>query len=212
MLRSKHGLTPDQKTHLKARWPQRDLGVEQGLNSLQALSNTQRAHRKEAERFLVWAITHRGKDLSPMSNEGCIEYREFLADPQPRSAWPKVNAGRSFSLAQRGFIEAQLKMLRATSANQWLTFGLHLLYATGLRLSEVVAATVDDLQWVEYPADASDDQPMQGWMLRVIGKGQKEREVPLPIDVVGELAKYLRSRGLDPDPEDIGNQGAFLLG
>ena len=271
-LRSKHGLTPDQKAHLKARRRQRDLGVEQGLDWLQALSNTQRAYRKESERFLLWAITHKGKALSSMSNEDCIEYREFLADPQPRSRWcgdrgrerwsplwrpfegplsasaqrhavtilknlygflvdqnylmgnpwsavgvprsagPKVNAGRSFSLAQWAFIEAQLKMLQATSANQRLTLGLHLLYATGLRLSEVVAATIDDLQWVEYPADASDDQSMQGWMLRVIGKGQKEREVPLPIDVVGELAKYLRSRGLDPDPEDIGNQGAFLLG
>ena len=271
-LRSKHGLTPDQKDHLKARRRQRDTGVEQGMDWLQALSNTQRAYRKEAERFLLWAITHKGKALSSMSNEDCIEYRDFLADPQPRCRWcgdrgrerwsplwrpfegplsasaqrhavtilknlygflvnqnylmgnpwsavgvprtsgPKVNAGRSFSLAQWAFIEAQLKMLPATSANQRLTFGLHLLYATGLRLSEVVAATVDDLQWVEYPADASDDQPLQGWMLRVIGKGQKEREVPLPADVVGELAKYLVSRRLDADPEDIGNQGAFLLG
>ena len=275
-LRSKHGLTPDQKAHLKARRRQRDVlgnhGVEQGLDWLQALSNTQRAYRKEAERFLLWAITHKGKALSSMSNEDCIEYRDFLADPQPRSRWcgdrgrerwsplwrpfegplsasaqrhavailknlygflvdqnylmgnpwsavgvprtsgPKVNVGRSFSVAQWQFIEAQLKMLPATSANQRLTFGLHLLYATGLRLSEVVAATVDDMQWVEYPSDASDDQPMQGWMLQVIGKGQKEREVPLPVDVVGELAKYLESRGLDPDPEDIGNQGAFLLG
>jgi site-specific recombinase XerC len=50
---------------------------------------------------------------------------------------------------------------------------------------------------------------MEGWLLRVIGKGQKEREVPLPADVVGELARYLVSRGLDADPEDIGNQGAF---
>ena len=33
-------------------------GVEQGLDWLQALSNTQRAYRKEAERFLLWAITH----------------------------------------------------------------------------------------------------------------------------------------------------------
>ena len=49
-------------------------------------------------------------------------------------------------------------------------------------------------------------------MLRVIGKGQKEREVLVPIKVVGELAKYVKSRGLDPDPEDIGNQGAHLLG
>lgn len=271
-LRSKHGLTPDQKAHLKARRRQRDTGIEQGMDWLQALSHTQRAYRKEAERFLLWAITHKGKALSSMSNEDCIEYRDFLADPQPRSRWcgdrgrerwsplwrpfegplsasaqrhavtilknlygflvdqnylmgnpwsavgvprtagPKVNAGRSFSLAQWAFIEGQLKMLTDTSANQRLTFGLHLLYATGLRLSEVVAATVDDLQWVEYPADASDAEPMQGWMLRVIGKGQKEREVPLPIDVVGELARYMVSRGLDADPEDIGNQGAFLLG
>ena len=279
-LRSKHGLSPEHKAHLLARRRQRktglENGVEQGLDWLQALSNTQRAYRKEGERFLLWAITHRGKALSSMSNEDCTLYRDFLADPQPRSRWcgdrgrerwsplwrpfegplsasaqrhavtilknlygflvdqnylmgnpwsavgvprsagPKVNAGRSFTLAQWGFIEGQLKTLTSTSANQRLTFGLHLLYATGLRLSEVVAATVDDMQWVEYPADLSqsapDDQPMQGWLLRVVGKGQKEREVPLPSDVVGELARYLQSRGLDPDPEDIGNQGAFLLG
>jgi len=113
---------------------------------------------------------------------------------------------------RRTTIEQQLKMLTRISANQRLTFGLHLLYATGLRVSEVVAATVDDLQWVEYPADASDDQPMQGWTLRVIGKGQKERAVPLPIDVVGELPKYMIARGLNADPEDFGNQGAHLLG
>ncbi len=274
-LRSKHGLTPDQKAHLKARRRQRDTGVEQGMDWLQALSHTQRAYRKEAERFLLWAVTHKGKPLSSMTNEDCIEYRDFLADPQPRSRWcgdrgrerwsplwrpfegplsasaqrhavtilknlygflvdqnylmgnpwsavgvpraagPKVNAGRSFSLAQWQFIEAQLKIpaqTSPTSAHQRLTFGLHLLYATGLRLSEVVAVTVDDLQWVEYPADVSDDQAMEGWLLRVIGKGQKEREVPVPADVVSELAKYLVSRGLDADPEDIGNQGAFLLG
>ena len=57
------------------------------MDWLQALSNTQRAYRKEAERFLLWAITHKGKALSSMSNEDCIEYRDFLADPQPRSRW-----------------------------------------------------------------------------------------------------------------------------
>ena len=275
-LRSKHGLTPDQKANLKARRRQRDAmgnhGVEQAMDWLQTLSNTQRAYRKEAERFLLWAITYKGKALSSMNNEDCTEYRDFLADPQPRSRWcgdrgrerwsplwrpfegplsasaqrhavtilknlygflvdqnylmgnpwsavkvprtsgPKVNAGRSFSLAQWDFIEEQLKMLTSTSANQRLIFGLHLLYATGLRLSEVVAATVDDLQWAEYPADASDDYAMEGWLLRVVGKGQKEREVPLPVGVVAELARYLESRGLDLDPEDISNQGAYLLG
>ena len=130
----------------------------------------------------------------------------------PKSAGPKVNAGRSLTLAQWQFVRRQLAMLPTTSANTRLAFGLHLLYATGLRLSEVVAASVDDLQWVEYPGDSMDDQPLEGWMLRVIGKGQKEREVPVPIDVVGQLAKYLASRGLDPKPQDIGNQGAHLLG
>ena len=275
-LRSKHGLTPEQKANLKARRRQRQIGdaggVEQGLDWLQALSNTQRAYRKEAERFLLWAVVHKGKALSSMTNEDCTEYREFLADPQPRSRWcgdrgrarwsplwrpfegplstsaqrhavtilknlygflvdqnylmgnpwsavgvpksagPKVNAGRSLTLAQWNFVKQQLEMLPATSSNARLGFALSLLYATGLRLSEVVAATVDDLQWVEYPADASDDQPMEGWMLRVVGKGQKEREVPVPIEVISELAKYLTSRGLDPDPEDFGNQGAHLLG
>ena len=271
-LRSKHGLTPEQKQALKARRRQRDTGVEQGLDWLQALSHTQRAYRKEAERFLLWAIVQKGKALSSMNNEDCAEYRDFLADPQPRSRWcgdrcrerwsplwrpfegplspsaqrhaitilknlygflvnqnylmgnpwssvgvprssgPKVNAGRSLSVAQWAFVEQQLQVLADTSANQRLAFGLHLLYATGLRLSEVVAATVDDLEWVEYPADASDNEPVQGWLLRVIGKGQKEREVPVPVEVVGELSAYLAARGLDPDPENIGNQGAHLLG
>ena len=275
-LRSKHGLTPDQKADLKARRRQRQIGdgssVEQGLDWLQALSHTQRAYRKEAERFLLWAIVHKGKALSSMTNEDCSEFRDFLADPQPRNRWcgdrgrerwsplwrpfegplsasaqrqaitilknlygflvdqnylmgnpwsavgapksagPKVNAGRSLTVAQWHFVQRQLESLPTTSANIRLAFGLHLLYATGLRLSEVVAATVDDLRWVEYPADSMDDQLLEGWLLRVIGKGQREREVPVPIDVVGRLAKYLVLRGLDPDPEDIGNQGAHLLG
>ena len=46
---------------------------------------TQRAYRKRAERFRLSAITHKGKALSLISNEDCIEDRDFLADPQPRS-------------------------------------------------------------------------------------------------------------------------------
>ena len=43
LLRSKHGLNPDMKAHHKARRRQRDTGVEQGMDWLKALSNTQRA-------------------------------------------------------------------------------------------------------------------------------------------------------------------------
>lgn len=41
---------------------------------------------------------------------------------------------------------------------------------------------------------------MEGWLLAVIGKGQIEREVPVPLEVISELAKYLEDRGLNPDP------------
>jgi site-specific recombinase XerD len=134
----------------------------------------------------------------------------------PRSAAPRIQAGRSFSPAQWRFIDAQLDALAPTSAHQRLAFGLRLLYATGLRLSELVAATVDDLQWVEFPAefaaDGADDAPLQGWLLRVTGKGQKLREVPVPAEVIAALSGYLVARGLDADPQNIGNQGAHLLG
>jgi site-specific recombinase XerD len=270
-IRSKHGLDSEQKARAKARRRQRDSGVEQGLDWLQHLSHTQRAYRKEAERFLLWAIVQRGKPLSSMTSEDCVAYREFIADPQPRSTWcgprsrerwsplwrpfegplglaaqrqavrvlgnlygylvdqnylmgnpwgsiavpkrlgPEMNTGRSFTVAQWDFLGRQLEMLPDTPANARLKFALRLLYATGLRLSEAVAATVDDLQWVEYPPDTDDPEGAEGWLLRVVGKGQKVREVPVPVEVVGELSRYLVARGLDADPQNLGNQGAALL-
>ncbi|CDF34480.1 unnamed protein product [Chondrus crispus] len=48
---------------------------------LSMLSHTQRAYRKEAERFLLWAILERGKPLSSMTTEDCTAYRDFLANP-----------------------------------------------------------------------------------------------------------------------------------
>jgi site-specific recombinase XerD len=129
----------------------------------------------------------------------------------PKRTGARVNAGRSFTQAQWDFIMARLALLDMNSANRRLTFAMHLLYATGLRLIEVVSAQVDDLRQVSYP-QPGDEPPIEGWLLRVIGKGEKERHVPVPADVVVELAGYLSSRGLHPDPEVGQNAGAFLLG
>lgn len=271
-LKNKHGLSERQVKAAKARRRSRDSGIEQPLQWLQNLSHTQRAYRKEAERFLLWAIVHKRKALSSMTNEDCAEYREFLGDPSPRSTWcgprsrerwsplwrpfegplsataqrhaitilknlygflvdqnylmgnpwasvavprsgqPRIDAGRSLTHAQWSFVQQQLLKQPHSSASLRLGFGLTLLYATGLRLSEVVAATVDDLQAVHYPADAGDREAVDGWMLKVIGKGDKLREVPVPDEVVEQLRAYLESRGLSPRMDDIGNQGAHLLG
>jgi integrase len=57
-------------------------------------SETRRAYRKEAERFMAWAIVERGKPLSSLLVEDCIAYRDWLADPQPAERWCGPMAAR----------------------------------------------------------------------------------------------------------------------
>ncbi len=59
-----------------------------------------------------------------------------------------------------------------------------LLFWTGLRVSEAVSLRVDDVH-------LDDENPM----LRVIGKGDKERQVPLSNRLAMELQEYLEIRG-----------------
>ena len=270
-LRSKHGMTPDQKADKAKRRRGRSGGVPLTHDWMAYLSHTQRAYRKEAERFLLWAVVQGGKPLSSMTTEDCIAYREFLADPQPAARWcgerarerwsplwrpfegplkptaqhqaitilrnlygflvsqnylmgnpwsgvnvprssaPRLNAGRSFTEAQWEFINRELEDLDETPANTRLAFALRFLYATGVRLSEAVSVTLDDLQWVSYPVEGDDDEPVEGYLLRVVGKGGKVREVPVPDPVIDELKTYLASRGLDPVIESPRNAGQPVI-
>ena len=128
-----------------------------------------------------------------------------------RSSRIAASRGRSFTRAQWSFIEEQAALLSDSSADRRLRFALHFYYATGLRLIEGVQAGVDDLKWVSYP-DHESSEVIEGWELTVIGKGNKERIVPVPDEVVTELRGYLASRGLDPDPQSPANQGVRLIG
>jgi site-specific recombinase XerD len=67
---------------------------------------------------------------------------------------------------------------------------LDLLYATGLRLSEVQAARFDDL---DATVDSEGDAV---WLLRIVGKGHKFREVPVPDSIVSVLIKLAIARGV----------------
>ncbi len=54
-----------------------------------ALSATQRAYRKEAERLILWAVLERMKPLSSLSFEDAIAYSEFLTAPPAEWCGPR---------------------------------------------------------------------------------------------------------------------------
>ena len=51
--------------------------IERWLNGVRQ-GHTRRAYRKEAERFLLWAILEKRKPFSSLLLDDCIEYRNFL--------------------------------------------------------------------------------------------------------------------------------------
>ena len=70
-----------------------------------------------------------------------------------------------------------------------------LLYHTGLRRAELLAADLGDLR-----EEMLDGEPC--WVLTVTGKGGRIREVPVVESVMRYLDHDLGLRGLPPDPRD----------
>lgn len=48
---------------------------------------TQRVMRKEVERFILWALHTRGKQLSQINVMDVSDYAAFMSDPQPHEVW-----------------------------------------------------------------------------------------------------------------------------
>jgi hypothetical protein len=57
------------------------------LASFASTRTTFDAHRKEAERLLLWCVVERGKPLSSLTHEDWLAYQGFLANPEPRDRW-----------------------------------------------------------------------------------------------------------------------------
>ena len=74
---------------------------------------------------------------------------------------------------------------------------LELLYATGVRVSELTSLDFDDLDLSE-------------GMIRVLGKGRKERMVPVGSKAIQALRKYLRRRGELEPKAGSGKDALFL--
>lgn len=107
---------------------------------------------------------------------------------------PDVEFMRAFSIGQWDYLKTYLLELPATPYSARLRFVLPFAHATGLRLSEMVDATIGRIYTMPLP-----DGLGMRWMLKVLGKGGKWRAVPLPSAVVESLQSYLDCRGLNRD-------------
>lgn len=182
---------------LDALWIERNLAqntlasYRQDLQSLTAwLKHHQRtllqAEATDLQAFLAARIaggykaTSSARLLSAMRRLFQYLYREKLRDDDPSAllASPKLPQRLPKDLS-----EAQVeRLLQAPSVEQPIELRdkamLELLYATGLRVSELVGLTVSDVS-------------LRQGVVRVIGKGNKERLVPLGEEAIHWLEQYL---------------------
>ena len=208
--------------------------------------HTFRAYRKEAERFLLWAVFENKKALSSLDHVDCLEYRRFLGqipdswissqgaprwsdqwrpfagqlgarsrkaaeaivttmcawladvrylDSNPCTQVPRLNRPlplqelRSLSDKQWTLLEAWLQALPETDANARLRMMFSLALATGMREAELAGARAG---WLLHDVD---EEGEPAWNLVVVGKGAKEREVPLTAKVAAQLAGHQAGKG-----------------
>ncbi len=189
------------EAYLDAVWMERGLA-----------ENTLTAYRGDLKRFADW-LAQRGLGLLRARRAHVLEFLADQAGAPPRTIARRLSALRRFYLHQcrerrveqdpcarvdapklgrplpDALTEAQVETLIAAPDTS-TPFGLRdramleLLYATGLRVSELVTLTVAQLN------------RRQG-VIRVSGKGNKERLVPVGDEALEWLSVYLRDgRGL----------------
>jgi integrase/recombinase XerD len=129
-----------------------------------------------------------------------LRERQIATDPTLRVASPIVGRVLPHSLSETD-VEALLTAPNVTTAEGIRDRAmLELLYATGLRVSELVTIRVNQINLV------------QG-VVRIIGKGNKERLVPMGEEAVGWLEKFFRLarpefvRGVEEDAVFLSNRG-----
>lgn len=117
-----------------------------------------------------------------------------LTAPRPEKRLPSFLTRREVDLLFAKSAEPTLAELRDRAV-------LELLYGTGIRLSELVSLSVRDV-------DAA------GGLLRVTGKGRKQRVVPLGRSAGEALRQYLSARGgaAGEEPVFLNSRGGRLSG
>jgi integrase/recombinase XerC len=187
-----------------------------GLNE-NASAHTVRAYDSDLSQYLVFLAAHLGKRVSELDTEALdhLGARAFIADQNKRgnsksSAARKLSAIRAFGryLRREGAIQGDPAALVGTPRREQRIPNhlavqemstlldapdtsdplgrrdkaiLELFYASGLRLSELVGLDLDDVN-------------LSGRVVRVLGKGRKERIVPFNTTAAAALKTWLADR------------------
>jgi integrase/recombinase XerC len=191
-----------------------------------ASAHTVRAYESDLSQYLAFLATHVGRrvsELTPADLEH-LGVRAFIGDLNKRgnakaSAARKLSAIRAFGryLRREDVIETDPAALVGTPRRETRIpnhlavdemsallsapdtsgpFGrrdqaiLELFYASGLRLSELVGLDLDDVN-------------LSGRVVRVLGKGRKERIVPFNTTAAAALKAWLADRSVFPQPQRV---------
>ncbi|EIN00009.1 phage integrase family protein [Paraburkholderia hospita] len=111
------------------------------------------------------------------------------------AARPRIQVERSLTKEAWTFAMRVLDALPDSAAATRMRFVLAFTYSTGLRRAELCGAFTDDIS-VRYAGAELGSIAL----LRVVGKGAKERFIPLVPSVLDALGAYLETRGFPRDP------------
>jgi len=198
------------------------LALEQG-----ASPRTSEAYRRDVERLALYALTKGARTPTDISSRVLREFVYHLKDLglAPASIRRNVSSVRTYfrfllgdghvvrdpserletpkrwrSLPDVLSVDEVGRLLAAPSLDDPLTFRdralLELAYGAGLRVSEWITLAVRDVLFEE-------------GLVRVFGKGSKERLVPIGRSAIGAVAIYLRE--LRPRLEHGEGKGMLLL-
>lgn len=114
--------------------------------------------------------------------------------------------------SERLAVEALIESMPKETARERLHYHrcrwvFYLLILTGLRRAEAANARMEDVQLRHIQIEGSPNADTgagaameEHWTLKVTGKGNKVRDVPLPDQLVDELRLYRKSQGYPEDP------------
>jgi integrase/recombinase XerD len=179
------------------------LWMERGLSD-----NTLAAYRSDLEAYARWLNCNKGLRLQEAQDADLREYLGSFTQPSARTLARRLSSLRRFYLylvrehvmqhdpsarvesprigrpLPKSLTEAEVEdLLNAPDINTSLGLRdramLEVLYATGLRVSELVTLTMTQVN-------------LRQGLVRVTGKGDKERLVPLGMEALDWLQRYLK--------------------